>query len=135
MTVGRILFTKLVVADLPGAVAFYERAFGFAVRRRISLPGMEEVLIGLPDDPFTLVLYHHTDGRPLTRGDDHGPLGLSTRDIQAAWDRAIAAGASPQRPPADLPGMRIAFLDDPEGHTLELIQYVRDTAREGATNE
>lgn len=133
MTVGRILFAKLVVADLPAAIDFYERAFGFAVRNRIALPGMEEVLIGLADDPFTLVLYHHTDGRTLTLGDTHGPLGLSTRDLDAAWDRAIAAGATAVRPPSDLPGMRLAFLDDPEGHTLELIQYKRDTAREGAT--
>ncbi|QNE31144.1 hypothetical protein F1C10_03740 [Sphingomonas sp. NBWT7] len=133
MSVGRILFVKFVVADLPAALAFYERAFGFVERNRIALRGMEEVLIGLPDDPFTLVLYHHTDGRPLTRGELHGPLGLSTRDIQAAWDRAIAAGAVAVRPPQELPGMRIAFLDDPEGHTLELIQYVRDPSRQGAT--
>lgn len=132
MTVGRILFTKFVVADLPAAIDFYDRAFGFVVRNRIALPGMEEVLIGLPDDPFTLVLYRHADGRSLSAGDTHGPLGLSTRDLDAAWQRAIAAGATSVRPPSDLPGMRIAFLDDPEGHALELIQYVRDTAREGA---
>lgn len=133
MSVGRVLFVKLVVADLPAALAFYERAFGFVERNRIVLPGMEEVMIGLPDDPFTLVLYHHTDGRALAHGDQHGPLGLSTRDIQAAWDGAIAAGAVAVRPPQELPGMRIAFLDDPEGHTLELIQYVRDPSRKGAT--
>lgn len=133
MTVGRVLFTKFVVADLPRAMTFYEQAFGFAERNRIALPGMEEVLIGLADDPFTLVLYHNTDGRTLTAGDTYGPLGLSTRDIDAAWDRAIAAGGTPVRPPEDLPGMRIAFLDDPEGHTIELIQYKRDTPREGAT--
>ena len=133
MTVGRILFTKFVVADLPTAIDFYDRAFGFTVRSRIALPGMEEVLIGLIDDPFTLVLYHHTDGRTVTVGNGHGPLGLSTRDLDAAWQRAIAAGATSVRPPTDLPGMRIAFLDDPEGHPLELIQYVRDSARQGAT--
>ncbi|WP_066780029.1 VOC family protein [Sphingomonas sp. CCH5-D11] len=133
MTVSRVLFTKFIVADLPAAKTFYEQAFGFVVRNRITLPGMEEVLIGLADDTFTLVLYHHTDGRALTRGDHHGPLGLSTRDIDAAWDRAIAAGGTAVRPPEDLPGMRIAFLDDPEGHTIELIQYKRDKAREGAT--
>jgi predicted enzyme related to lactoylglutathione lyase len=133
MTAGRILFTKFVVADLPAAIDFYDRAFGFTVRDRIVLPGMEEVLIGLADDPFTLVLYHHTDGRTLVRGDHHGPLGLSTRDIDAAWARAITAGATSVRPPEDLPGMRIAFLDDPDGHTVELIQYVRDETRKGAT--
>ncbi len=133
MTVGSILFTKFVVEDLPRALAFYAQAFGFTERTRIALPGLEEVLIGLPDDPFTLVLYHHTDGRSLVRGDNHGPLGLSTRNIHAAWDRAVAAGATAVRPPVDLPGMRIAFLDDPEGHTIELIQYLREKTREGAS--
>lgn len=133
MTVSRILFTKLVVEHLPRALAFYAEAFGFTERNRIVLPGLEEVLIGLPDDPFMLVLYHHTDGRTLVRGDNHGPLGLSTRDIHAAWDRAIAAGATAVRPTEDLPGMRLAFLDDPEGHTIELIQYKREKTREGAS--
>lgn len=132
MTIGRVLFTKLIVADMAASIAFYERAFGFAVRNRVELPGMEEVLLGLADDPFTLVLYRHTDGRALQGGDRHGPLGLSTRDIDAAWATAIAAGATPVEPPRALPGIRFAFLDDPEGHPLELVQYVRDDARQGA---
>lgn len=132
MTIGRVLFTKLVVADLAAMIDFYGRAFGFAERSRVALPGMEEVLLGLADDPFTLVLYHHTDGRALRSGDRHGPLGLSTRDIDAAWAAALAAGATPVDPPRDMPGIRFAFLDDPEGHPLELVQYVRQDARQGA---
>lgn len=115
MSVGRVLFSKFVVTDVTAALAFYEQAFGFVERNRIALPGMEEVLIGLPDDPFTLVLYYHTDGRMLSHGDHHGPLGLSMRDIQGAWDRAVAAGATPVRPLQDLPACVLPFSTTPKG--------------------
>lgn len=132
MTVGKVLLMKLIVADVAAMVSFYERAFGFVERNRIEMPGMVEVLLGLPDDPFTLVLYHHTDGRTLAPGERHGPLGLSTRDIDAAYAAAIAAGATAVQAPQSIPGIKFAFVDDPEGHPLEFIQYVRQDAAEGA---
>jgi predicted enzyme related to lactoylglutathione lyase len=133
MTVGRVLFTKLIVADMAAGIAFYERAFGFAVQNRIEAPGLEEVMLGLPGDRFTLILYRHTDGRALAAGDRHGPLGLSTQDIDAAWARAIEAGARAVTPPQSFPGLKFAFLDDPEGHPLELVQYDRPDASQGAS--
>lgn len=133
MTVGRVLFTKLIVTDMPASIGFYERAFGFAVQNRIEAPGLEEVILGLPGDGFSLVLYRHTDGRALSSGDRHGPLGLSTSDIDAAWTRAIDAGAIPVTPPQAFPGLKFAFLDDPEGHPLELVQHLRTDASQGAS--
>lgn len=133
MTVSRVLFTKLIVTDMAAMIAFYERAFGFVVSNRLEFPGLEEVLLSVPDDRFSLVLYRHTDGREVSVGTAHGPLGLATRDLDATWEAALAAGATAVQPPRDLPGMRIAFVDDPEGHPLEFIQYQRATPREGAT--
>lgn len=132
MTVRNVPFTKLIVGDLAAMTAFYTNAFGFVVRRRIEAPGLEEVLLGLDGDSFTLVLYRHTDGRALTRGTLHGPIGLATSDIDATWAAALAAGAMPVDPPRAIPGLRVAFADDPEGHPLEFIQYVRGETPQGA---
>lgn len=124
----RLNFFKLVVRDLDAMVAFYRRAFGFEIRNRIDLAGLQEVMLALPEDRFMLVLYHHTDGREIAIGNAYGPVGFVTRDVDAAMAHAVASGATPGRGPIDMPGMRIGFVDDPEGHEIEMVQIVRPEA-------
>ncbi|MEG3180678.1 VOC family protein [Sphingomonas sp. LT1P40] len=118
-------FFKLVVRDLDAMIGFYSATFGFAVQHRIALPGLEEVMLVLPGQTFNLVLYHHTDGREVTVGNGHGPVGFITRDLDAALAHALANGATPLMGPVDLPGMRLVFVHDPEGHEVEMIQIMR----------
>jgi lactoylglutathione lyase len=124
----KLNFFKLVVRDLDAMVDFYAAAFGFEVQNRIKLPGLEEVMLVLPGERFNLVLYHHTDGRAVEIGNGHGPVGFITRDLDAALAHLLSNGASAGTGPIDLPGMRLAFAHDPEGHELELIQIVRPSA-------
>src|SRR5947208_1420573 len=50
-------------------------------------------------------------------------LSLTVDDCDAAWERAIAAGAEGLRPPEDQPhGNRMAVLADPFGHRWFLLQ-------------
>ena len=121
----RLGFFKLIVRDLDAMVGFYSSVFGFEVRNRIDMAGLEEVMLGLPGETFMLVLYRHTDGRSIEIGSGHGPVGFMTRDVDAALALAMANGATLKRGPADVPGMRVAFVDDPEGHELEFVQIVR----------
>ena len=120
-------FFKLVVKDLPAMLEFYERAFGFTVARKIESPLMEEAILTLPgaDGRFSLVLYRWKDGRDITVGNGHGPVGLHTADVDAAFDHAVAQGASASVKPFSFPGARIAFVLDPEGHEVELINMAR----------
>lgn len=124
----KLNFFKLIVSDLEAMVAFYTRTFGFEDTRRIKLPGLEEAMLTLPGERFTLVLFHHTDGRAVEIGSGHGPVGFLTRDVDAAYAHAIANGATEQTPPREIPGMKLAFVRDPEGHELEMIQIVRPAA-------
>jgi glyoxylase I family protein len=67
-----------------------------------------------------------TPGSPLealaTRG--YGHFALSAPDIDALFERAWRAGAaekvSPR--PSPEPGVRFAFLADPEGNLVELVE-------------
>jgi predicted enzyme related to lactoylglutathione lyase len=56
-----------------------------------------------------------------TRGYNH--FALRSADIDGLWERALEAGASAVMPPADSPepGVRFAFLADPEGNLVELV--------------
>jgi catechol 2,3-dioxygenase-like lactoylglutathione lyase family enzyme len=121
------------VGDLDAAAQFYGRAFGFAAELEFSLPGeIRGVMLRLPDGG-RLELFEHpaADGglraeTPLeaiaTRG--YGHFALSTPDIEAVYARAVEAGAgervSPR--PSPEPGVRFAFLADPEGNLVELVE-------------
>lgn len=124
----RLNFFKLIVRDLDAMQKFYADTFGFEERSRIALPGLEEVMLSLPGEQFTLVLYRHTDGRAVEIGGGHGPVGFLTRDVDAAYAHALANGASEMAPPRELGSMRLAFVKDPEGHEIEMIQFVRPAA-------
>jgi lactoylglutathione lyase len=119
----RLNFFKLVVKDMGAMTAFYRAAFGFEVRQRIDLPGIEEIMMTLPDQTFNLVLYRWTDGRDIVVGNGHGPIGLLTNDVDGSCAHAAANGAEIEREPFDLANIRIAFLKDPEGHEIELICF------------
>lgn len=121
----RLGFFKLHVADLDRSTRFYMDAFGLEQRARYDFPELSEVVLGMPGDRFSLVLLRHADGRAYDIGDGHGPVGFATRDIEGAVARLVEHGADVVRPVFDIPGARIAFLNDPEGHVLELIQYGR----------
>ena len=116
-------FLKLVVDDLEAMMVFYSKAFGFAVRDRIDMQEIEEAMLVQPGQTFNLVLLRWKDGRPLTIGNAHGPIGMTTRNVDQTFAHALANGATAQRQPYDLGIMRIAFVLDPEGHEIELIEF------------
>jgi catechol 2,3-dioxygenase-like lactoylglutathione lyase family enzyme len=111
------------VADLDRTVAFYERAFGFAVHGQGSFsasypalaaawqmpPGLhgEFAVVG-PNDPIAPVLRLMAFDRPGERiwgnyesKQDLGPFAVNYRipEIKAGWDRMIEAGATPRSKP------------------------------------
>lgn len=122
---ARMVFVKLIAADLPAMVAFFQQAFGLEHARTIEMPGLQEAVMTRPGDPKapSLILYRHTDGRSLQLGTAHGPVGLAVEDVDKAYELALSVGARAHRAPFDVPGMRIAFVLTPEGHEIELIRF------------
>lgn len=115
-------FVKIVVQDLEAMEAFYTGGFGFAVQNRIDTPAFQEVMLAQSTGGFTLVLYRHGDGRTVKIGNGWGPLGFIVRDCDAEHARAVARGASEVRAPASFGPMKVSFINDPEGHEIELLQ-------------
>jgi uncharacterized glyoxalase superfamily protein PhnB len=123
----RFGYTILYVEDVGQAVAFYERAFGFA-RAFVADDGdYGELATG----ETTLAFAAHafvSASLPggYRRNDPAAPpagieIGFVTEDVEAAWERALAAGATPVAPPAVKPwGQTVAYVRDPEGMLIEL---------------
>ncbi len=124
----------LSVADLEAAEAFYTTAFGFARQLAFELSPhpIRGVMLTHPSG-FRMELFEHEASAPglqgatpieahATRGYNH--FAVSSADIDLLWEQAIEAGATAVKPPAGSPepGVRFAFLADPEGNLVELVE-------------
>jgi glyoxylase I family protein len=124
----------LSVADLDAAVAFYGAAFGFAPEFpfELGVDGIRGIMLRL-ESGGRLELFERTGAEPgltpespiaalATRG--YGHVAVSAPDIDLIYTRALEAGAaervSPR--PSPEPGVRFAFLPDPEGNLVELVE-------------
>jgi lactoylglutathione lyase len=124
----------LSVADLDASREFYSSAFGFDAEFEFDLaPHPIRGLMMRHDSGARLELFEHSEsspgiqGRvpieaPRTRG--YGHFALSAPDIGSVFEGALAAGASAVvgPSPSPEPGVRFAFLADPEGNLVELVE-------------
>jgi catechol 2,3-dioxygenase-like lactoylglutathione lyase family enzyme len=126
-------WTILHVPDVPRAVGFYERTFG--LERRFVDPAGEYA--ELATGPTTLAFAAHAliarlTGEPAAEGAPRGldlALTASPDRIEAAWARALDAGAVPVRPLAAMPwGQTVGFVRDPDGFLVELCTPAPTTA-------
>jgi len=124
----------LSVADLDAAAGFYTSAFGFERQLAFELSPhpIRGVMLAHPGG-FRLELFEHSASVPglraatpieahATRGYSH--FALTAPDIDEAFAAALAAGARPviEPRPSPEPGVRFAFMADPEGNLVELVE-------------
>lgn len=120
-----LVHTCLRVLDPDASVAFY-RALGFEERGRLNFESAYNVYLGLPGDGDKLELTVNV-GReePYDLGDGYNHFAVTVDDIDAALAALEEIGVRPENPPYrpggrdDLP--RIAFVADPDGYRVELI--------------
>jgi PhnB protein len=117
------------------ALDFYERAFGAQERSRVPVPGDRIMSLELAIGDSTVMLADEFPEMgvvsPLSVGGTATVLQISTDDVDALWERAVAAGAEVVHPPADgFWGERHGQLLDPYGHKWGLAQHVRDVPDE-----
>ena len=114
--------TCLRVRDPEASLVFYGK-LGFERRGRLNFASAHNVYLGLPGGPDVLELTVN-EGRtePYDLGEGYNHMALTVDDIDAAL---AALGVEPEKPPYrpggrdELP--RIAFVTDPDGYRIELI--------------
>lgn len=119
-----LAFFKLNTAQMGPMLKFYSDAFGFAVVATYDIDDFLEHVLALPgqENGPNLMLVEYKDGRDVSVGKGHGPVGLFTDDIAASHDRALQAGAQKVTGVFSAGDIQIAILLDPEGHEVELVQ-------------
>ena len=113
-------FLKFTVSDLPTMQAFYQKAFGMQLQKRLENPASTEVILTNPKG-LDLALVFYKDNRKITLGNANGPIGFYLDDVDGAYARAMAAGAASHSPPRTGGNARVAIVADPEGHEIELL--------------
>ncbi len=125
----RLLHTMIRVRDLDRSIDFYTRLLGMKLLRRKDYPSGEFTLafVGYGDEESsTVVELTHNWGQaePYDLGTGFGHLAVGMPDIHGACDRLGAEGVAIPRPPGPMKhgGSVIAFIDDPDGYKIELIE-------------
>lgn len=120
-----LVHTCVRVRDIDASLRFY-RALGLEERGRLNFDSAYNVYMGLPGDEDRLELTVNI-GReePYELGDGYNHFAVTVEDIDAALADLAEIGVEPEKPPyrpgerEDLP--RIAFVADPDGYRVELI--------------
>jgi lactoylglutathione lyase len=124
----RFLHTMLRVGDLDASIRFYTEQLGMKLLRRNDYPEGKFTLafVGYGDesDHTVLELTHNWGRSDYTLGDAFGHLALGVSDIYAACERLRASGVKITREPGPMKHGTtvIAFVEDPDGYKIELIQ-------------
>ena len=124
----------LIVDDAAEAIRFYEKALGATEIFRLPMGdriGHAEIKIG---DSIVMLSDEWPDmGKlgPKARGGATSSMMVYVEDVDAAYARATAAGATAERPPEDqFWGDRMGSLVDPFGHSWSLATHVEDVAED-----
>jgi lactoylglutathione lyase len=124
----RILHTMLRVGDLQRSVDFYTKVLGMNLLRTTERPEQKYSLafVGYGTNPehaeLELTYNHGVDRYEL--GSAYGHIAIGVPDAYAACDRIRASGGNVTREPGPVKGGTtvIAFVTDPDGYKIELIQ-------------
>jgi lactoylglutathione lyase len=124
----RLLHTMLRVRDLDETIRFYTEHFGMKLLRRRDYPDGKFTLafVGYGDekDHTVLELTYNWGRTEYELGDAFGHIAIGVDDVYAACERLRAAGVRVTREPGPMKHGTtvIAFVEDPNGYKVELIQ-------------
>jgi len=136
----RILHTMLRVGDLQRSIDFYTNVLGMKLLRTSDNPEYKYKLAFLgygsnPDHAELELTYNYgTDSYDL--GTAYGHIAISADDIYATCDTVRAAGGNITREPGPVKGGStvIAFITDPDGYKVELIERKDNAAGAGLSS-
>ena len=122
----------LRVGDLQRSIAFYTHVLGMKLLRTTERPEQKYSLafVGYGKNPehAELELTYNHGVEKYEMGSAYGHIAIGVADAYATCDRIRAAGGNVTREAGPVQGGStvIAFVTDPDGYTIELIQRDAD---------
>ena len=124
----RLLHTMLRVGDLQRSIDFYTRVMGMKLLRKSDRPDQKYTLafVGYGNNPehaeIELTYNYGVDKYDL--GSAYGHIAIEVPDAYAACEKIRAGGGAVTREAGPVKGGStvIAFITDPDGYKVELIE-------------
>ncbi len=124
----RLLHTMLRVGNLPRSINFYTHILGMKLIRTTENPQYKYSLafVGYGTNPehAEIELTYNWGIESYEMGNAYGHIALGVPDAYAACEKIRAAGGNVTREAGPVKGGNtiIAFVTDPDGYKIELIQ-------------
>jgi lactoylglutathione lyase len=133
----RFLHSMIRVRNVGDSVRFYVDGLGMKLLDRYDIEtGRFSILFlsfsGYRDGPAALELTYNWDqGEDYTHGSGYGHIAIGVPDVAAMYERLAGYGGTQVTPPkVMLEGApQLAFVKDPDGYSIELIQTRRSGTR------
>jgi lactoylglutathione lyase len=130
MTQGRFLHTMLRVGDLQRSVDFYTKLLGMKELRRRDVPDGKYTLAflgygeGNAEGQGEIELTYNYGTEKYEQGNAFGHLAVGVPDVAATCEKVRTGGGKVTREagPVKFGTTIIAFVEDPDGYKIELIQ-------------
>lgn len=129
----RLMHTMIRVRDLEASIDFYTRHLGMKLLRKKEFPTGRFTLAFIghgPEVDHTVIeLTHNWDQKePYEIGTGFGHLAFTVPDIHGTCEKMQSAGVKIPRPPGPMKhgGAVMAFVQDPDGYKIELLERVPD---------
>ncbi len=132
----------IAVKDMDSMITFYRDCLGFSINwekpaysgmefgKVVALEGAMAHVAMLSGYGMHLELFHYFEPPGLDRGVprmcDFGytHFALTIKSLEDIYSRLVEAGTAFNSPPQNLrPGVWAVYMNDPEGNTIELVQY------------
>ena len=125
----RLLHTMIRVRDLDASLNFYTNLLGMKLLRKRDYPTGKFTLafVGYGDESNNTVIeltHNWGQAEPYDLGSAFGHLAVGVPDVYETCERLAAAGVKIPRPAGPMAhgGSVIAFIEDPDGYRIELVQ-------------
>jgi lactoylglutathione lyase len=124
----RLLHTMIRVCDLQRSIDFYTQVLGMRLLRKNDYPGgrFTNAFVGYDDESRAAVLEltHNWDTRSYDLGTGYGHVAIEVEDAYRACEEVRSRGGKVTREagPMKHGTTVIAFVEDPDGYKIELIQ-------------
>jgi lactoylglutathione lyase len=112
------------VEDLEASLDWYGAHLGYEEKDRWAADEFTIVYLGpeeMGEDAAMLELTYNHDGRSYEMGDAWGHIAVRVSDVYEAYEELMAGGVEDYRDP-DSCGGSYAFVKDPDGHEVELVE-------------